>query len=104
MTMYILVENVPEGEYTASLIGWPEVTVQGSTEDEAVDGLRLSITARLSQAKVIPLELSVERPWLQTAGMFNDDPFTDELDAVIAEHRRERDARDAPEATRDHAA
>jgi hypothetical protein len=36
--------------------------------------------------------------------MFKDDPFADELDAVIAEYQRERDAEDSSEATQDHAA
>ena len=26
MTMYALIENKPDGKYTASLIGWPDVT------------------------------------------------------------------------------
>lgn len=103
MTMYVLVENKPEGKVTASLIGWPDITAQGGTEAEAVIALRRSFAAHLKDAKVIPLELGVERPWLQTAGMFKDDPFADELDAVIAEYRRERDAKDDPEATQDHA-
>lgn len=104
MTMYVLIENKPEGKVTASLIGWPDITAQGGTEAEAVSALRRSFSAQLRDAKVIPIDLAVERPWLQTAGMFKDDPFADELDAVIAEYRRERDVIDAPEATQDHAA
>jgi len=104
MTMYVLIEHKPEGKVTASLIGWPDMTAQGSTEAEAVSSLRRSFTAHLREAKVIPLELTVERPWLQTAGMFNDDPFADEFDAAIAEYRRELDADDVPDATQDHGA
>ncbi len=104
MTMYVLIENKPEGKVTASLIGWPAITAQGDTEAEAVSALRRSFTAHLRDAKVIPLEPGVERPWLQSAGMSKDDPFADELDAVMAEYRRERDVEDASEATQDHAA
>ena len=71
---------------------------------EAVSALCRSVSAQLRDAKVIPIELAVEGPWLQSAGMFKDDPFADELDAVIAEYRRERDAKDDPEAIQDHAA
>jgi hypothetical protein len=53
---------------------------------------------------VLSIDFTVERSWLQTAGMFKDDPFADELATVIAEYRRERDATDTPEATQDHAA
>ena len=104
MTMYVLIENKPEGKYTASLIGWPDITAQGGTEAEAVSALRRSFSAHIRGAKVIPLDLGVERSWLQTAGLFKDDPFADELDAAIAEYRRERDADDVPDATLDHAA
>jgi predicted RNase H-like HicB family nuclease len=104
MTMYVLIENKPEGKVIASLLGWPDMTAQGNTEAEAVGSLRRSFTAHLREAKVIPLELDVERPWLQTAGMFKDDPFADELDAAIAKYRRERDADDVPDAPQDHAA
>lgn len=104
MTMYVRVEHNAEGGYTASLIGWPDLIAQGPSEDEAVRSLRQTLTARLAGAKIVPFELSVERPWLQTTGMFQDDPFADELDSVIADYRRERDAADAFDAQQDHAA
>jgi hypothetical protein len=97
MTMYVLIENKPEGKYTASLIGLPSVKAQGQTEDEALAELRQSLTAQLRQARIVPLDVDLapsENPWLQTAGLFKDDPLAEELDAVIAEYRRERDAED----------
>lgn len=36
--------------------------------------------------------------------MFKDDPFADELDALIAEYRRERDTQDVSDATGSRAA
>ena len=104
MTMYVLVENKSEGTYTASLIGWPAMSAQGRTEDEAMSALRRSLATQLKHAKIVPLDVSEEQPWLQTAGMFKDDPFADELDAVIADYRRERDVEDLPSTTRHHAA
>lgn len=87
MTMYVLIENKPEGTITASLIGWPNIQAQGNTEDEAVRHLRSSLSARLKKAKVIPLELNMEQPWMQTAGLFINDSFADELNALIADYR-----------------
>ncbi|PDW01940.1 hypothetical protein [Candidatus Viridilinea mediisalina] len=40
----------------------------------------------------------------QTAGMFKDDPFANEFDAVMAAYRRECDHEDIPPTTQDHAA
>ena len=102
-TMYVLIENKPEGKYTASLIGWPDVKAQGGTEDEALSHLRRSLSAHLTHAKIVPLELTAEQPWLQTAGMFKDDPFVDEFQEVIAAYRRERDAHDVSSDTQDQA-
>jgi predicted RNase H-like HicB family nuclease len=104
MTMYMLIENKPEGKVTASLIGWPDITAQGNTEGEAVRQLRHSLTAHLKDAKVVPLELGAEPPWIQTAGMFDGDPFADELAALIDDYRRERDAEDLLPDAQDHAA
>ncbi len=92
MTMYVLIENKPEGKVTASLIGWPNIHAQASTEIEAVNRLRRSLTIQLKTAKVIPLELDEQEPWLQTAGMFKDDPFADELNTIIADYRATLDA------------
>jgi hypothetical protein len=104
MKMYMIIKHAPEGTVTASLIGWPDRTVQGNTETEAMSALRRSFTAYLREATVIPLKLDVERAWLQTAGMFKDDSFADEFDAAIARYRRERDAEDRLDATQDNAA
>jgi len=104
MTMYVLIENEPEGEYTASVIGWPDITAQGGTEDEALSHLRGLLTTHLTHAKIVPLELPAEPPWLQTAGMFKDEPFADELQELIAAYRRERDTLDGSPNTQDQAA
>lgn len=104
MTMYVLIEHHPEGTITASLIGWPAITAQGGTEAEALHALRRSFAAQLGDAKIIPLEFEEARPWLQTAGMFHDDPFRDELDTVMAAYRRERERTDAGTTSQDHAA
>jgi hypothetical protein len=104
MTMYVLIEHKPEGRVTASLIGWPGITGEAGTEDEAVDSLRRSLTTQLRDAKIVPFEVAVDQPWLQTAGMFKGDPFTHELDEVIAQYRRERDAEELSPTTQDHAA
>lgn len=104
MTMYVLIEHKPHGKVTASLIGWPDMTAQGGTEAEAVRALRRSFTTHLQDAKVIPLDLAEERPWLATVGMFTDDPFSDELDALIADYRRECDTAESSPPVQDYAA
>ena len=69
MTMYVLIENKPTGKVTASLIGWPSMTVQGNTEVEAMNALRQLIALHLKDARIVPLDIETERTWLQTAGV-----------------------------------
>jgi hypothetical protein len=104
MTMYVVLENTSANTVTASLIGWPHLSVQGKNEDEAVQLLRQSLARQLGDARIIPFELSIVQPWLQTAGMFQDDPFGQELDQLITEYRRERDAEDLIPTPQDRAA
>lgn len=97
MTMYVLVENEPEGKYTASVIGWPGITAEAATEDEALRQLRQSLTHKLAGARIVPIEVDLaesDNPWLQMAGMFKADPFAEELQASIAAYRRELDSAD----------
>jgi predicted RNase H-like HicB family nuclease len=97
MTVYVLIENKPEGRYTASLIGWPDIKAQGETEDEALAQLRQSFTAHVRHARIVPLDLdlaTIEKPWLEMAGVFKDDPFSTELEESIAAYRRDLDTKD----------
>ena len=95
MTVYVLIENTPEGKYTASLIGWPAVKAQGKSESEALSQLRQSLTAQLSRARIVPLDVElapVENPWLQLGDRFKENPLLDEVSESIAEYRRQLDA------------
>jgi predicted RNase H-like HicB family nuclease len=97
MTVYVLIENKPEGRYTASLISWPDIRAQGETEDEALSQLRQSFTAHMRHARIVPLDLDLataEKPWLEMAGIFRDDPFSTEFEELIAAYRRELDTQD----------
>ncbi|WP_448539757.1 type II toxin-antitoxin system HicB family antitoxin [Roseiflexus sp.] len=104
MTMYVLIENKPTGRVTASLIGWPSMTVQGNTEVEAMNALRQLIASHLKDARIVPLDIETERTWLQTAGVFKDDPFAAEFDELMSGYRREHDDENSPELPQDHAA
>ena len=97
MTLNVLIEHWPEGHFTATLLGWPNFTAQGRTEEEAVALLRQAFTARLAHARIIPLDLNGDgnaNPWLQLAGVFRDDPFAAEMEEAIAAYRHELDAQD----------
>lgn len=96
MTMYVLIEQKPEGKYTASLIGWPAMEAQGESEKEALAQLRQSQTTQLHQAKIVPLDIelvSPQNPWLQLGERFKDNPLLDEVSESIAQYRCQLDTR-----------
>lgn len=93
--MYALIENKPEGTYTASLIGWPDMKAQGATETEALSQLRQLLTAQLRRARIVPFDVDVpaeDNPWLQLDDTFKDNPLLDEVVRSIATDRREQNA------------
>lgn len=97
MKMFVLLDPLAEGGYNATLLGWPEVTAQGTTEEEALNNVRLAVRVRLAQAKIVPIELEevpADHPWLRLAGMFQDNPLVDEVEAEIASYRCEVDTRE----------
>ncbi len=92
---YVLIERDIEGLWKASILGWSDCEARGSTQEEALSNLRQVLTARLEQAKIIPLEIpspDAENPWLRLAGKYKDDPHFDGMLASIEAYRHELDA------------
>jgi len=95
MTVDVLIEQLPSGEYSATLLGWPDTTAQGGTEEEALARLRQVAQERLQRGKVVTLDLAADEmanPWLDFAAHFRGNPLLDEVDEAIAAYRRELDA------------
>jgi hypothetical protein len=82
------------------VIGVPECIAEGSTEAEAVSNAKAALRSRLAQGKVVTIEMEESakkltgNPWLDSAGVFKDDPTYDEFLAEIAAYRKEADARE----------
>lgn len=94
MTVNVLIEILDSGDYRATLLGWPDSTAKGATEEEALDRLREAAQSRLEKGKIVPLDLSVDvthNPWLQISERFKDNPLLDDVDAAIAAYRRQLD-------------
>jgi len=88
----LLFEN-HEGEYTATVPALSGCTSQGRTEEEAIDKIRKTITELLSKGKIVMIdvpepEIPFQRnPWLETFGIFKDDPNFDEMMRKIYQKR-----------------
>jgi predicted RNase H-like HicB family nuclease len=101
MQYQVLVESKGQNIFMASVIGVPDCFAEGSTEAEAVSKAKAALRSRLAQGKVVTIEMEepvkklTGNPWLDSAGVFKDDPTYDEFLAEIAAYRREVDAEEA---------
>ena len=98
MQYQILVEHPNQNGFIASVIGLPDCVVEGATEAEAINRAKLRLKSRLAQGKIVTVEIDVPaqgltgNPWIDSAGIFKDDPTYDEFLEEIAKYRRELDA------------
>ncbi|GJD15180.1 hypothetical protein RIVM261_001360 [Rivularia sp. IAM M-261] len=89
----ILVEE-KEGRYTATVWGLPECQSEASTKEEAIQNLYEIVNTRLQNVEVVMAEIEAPQkhnPWMEFAGMYEDNPLFDEVISNIAASRREID-------------
>jgi len=90
-----------DGEYWAVVPLLPSCTVQGHTREEVLQNVKVAIEKALADMEITSVEVNVPgRPanshaWLETAGMFQDDPLFDEMLAEVAAYRRVLDKEQA---------
>ncbi len=100
MNIPVLIEPIAKNGFRATGGAPFQITVEGTTRDEAIARLRAEIDKRMAEgATVVSLDITSveENPWIKGAGMFRDDPQFDEWQAAIAEYRRKVDAEDETE-------
>jgi hypothetical protein len=95
MHIPILIEPVA-GNGFRSRGGEPfALSAEGATRDEVLAKLRAQLESRLRNgAEVVSLDTgaqATENPWVEFAGMFENDPYFDEWQQAIAENRRKAD-------------
>jgi predicted RNase H-like HicB family nuclease len=88
----ILIETPKTGGYKATAMGLPNCHAKGSTRDLALQNIRQLLIARLEQSEIVTLKINSpqpEHPWMQFAGMFQNDPQLEEVLADIQAYRQE---------------
>jgi predicted RNase H-like HicB family nuclease len=99
MTYDVLVTKHNE-KFMARVRAWPEILVEGDTEEEVLRKAQADLKALLMTGRIIQLELDVkpdEHPWQAFAGMFADDPDWDAFQAAIQRYREDIDGSGAEE-------
>ncbi|MBE7474224.1 MAG: type II toxin-antitoxin system HicB family antitoxin [Anaerolineae bacterium] len=91
MTYDVLLTKKDE-KFIARVRGWPEIVVEGETEEEALVKAQADLKSLLVGGRIVQLDLEVkpdEHPWLKFAGMFANDPDWDNFQAAIQRYREE---------------
>jgi predicted RNase H-like HicB family nuclease len=96
MQYQVLVQNLPDGLFSAFVIGVPDVVAEGATVEEALSNAKTLLEERLATSKLFTIEVEapagvVSNPWLETHGVLRDDATFDDWVEEIAKYRREVD-------------
>lgn len=100
MTYNAVIESVRGNGFRATVLGWPDCSVSGTTREEVLAKLRNALRKRLAKVEIVPLEMDLPEnanPWIRFAGMFQDDPLFDEVVTLMEADRRELDAEEGLE-------
>ena len=94
MTLNVLVQPNPEKGYIASILGLPDLAVEGQTKAEALEKIRAELDRRFAKSEIVSLHYEPangEDPWMKFAGMWEDDPTFDDFLMEIKAYREELD-------------
>ncbi|ETW95941.1 MAG: hypothetical protein ETSY2_47365 [Candidatus Entotheonella gemina] len=78
-----------DGQYHAVVPLLPACTARGQTREEVLVNLKTAIEETLSKMEITTVEVNLPgprdetNPWLETAGMFQDDPLFDDMLAEV---------------------
>ena len=93
MTYNVLVKRT-NGQFTATVLGIPNFTVEASTRNEAVERARAAMADLLSDGELIQIDLPVlTHPALtHFVGMWANDETFDDFTIAMKSYRHEADA------------
>jgi len=89
------------GQHYAVVPLLPSCSAQGRTREEALHNVKVAIEETLANMEITTVEVNLPgqpapaNPWLDMAGMFQDDPLFDDMLAAVAAYRRTLDAQSA---------
>ena len=96
MKVNVLLQPKQSQGYIATVLGWPNLIIEGTTKDEALKHARESVTRQLAQFELFTLDLEQNAvdPWAKFAGMWEDDPTFDDFLSEVAAYRKELDGQE----------
>lgn len=98
MQYQIFIQNQSEEKFLASVIGMPNLTVEGKTEEEVIFKVKSALEAQLATGKFVTIEVNLEKqseqniPQMKYAGIFANDTTFDDFMEKLAVIRKESNA------------
>jgi predicted RNase H-like HicB family nuclease len=98
MQYQVFVQNESEQHFVASVLGIPNLTVEGKTEEEAISNVKSALEAQLAKGKFVTIEVDAEKEsnqhidQMKYAGIFASDPTFDDFMEKLATIRKESNA------------
>lgn len=98
MQYQVFVQSHSKQHFVASVVGMPNLIVEGETEEEAIAKAKTALEAQLASGKFVTIDVDTESltqkldPWIENIGIFADDPTFDDFLAEVAAYRQQVDA------------
>ena len=98
MQYQIFVQSHAEQGFVASVVGMPNVSVEGLTEDEAIAKVKMALESQLAKGKLVTIEVESKAvtndppTTMSLAGVFAQDPTFDDWMERLAVIRQEANA------------
>jgi len=101
MRYEIVVTKHLNNGYTARPVLFPEVVVTGADEKETLERVRAAIVDMQSTSRIVAIDVpnaesTPADPWLESAGMWVDEPKWETFQAEIAAYRKSIDKQTHP--------
>jgi len=97
MQYQVLVENVADEVFSATVLGIPDCVAEGTTEEEALNNATRMLKQRLAKGDLFNIEVEGSaspvsaNPWLEIHGSLRDDPTFDDFMTEISAYRQENE-------------
>lgn len=95
MQYQVFVQNQSEQRFVASVVGMPNVTAEGRTEEEAIMNAKTALAEQLAMGRFVTIELTAKdildvpnSAPMKYAGVFEDDPTFEEFMDHLAKIRQ----------------
>ncbi|BAZ15549.1 hypothetical protein NIES4071_74210 [Calothrix sp. NIES-4071] len=95
MQYQVFVQSESEQHFVASVLGIPNLTVEGKTEEEAICNIKSALEAQLAKGKFMTIEVEAPKEgnqnatWMKYAGIFASDPTFDDFMEKLSVIRKE---------------